>query len=298
MPRGGHHGLWKPTPADIYRSRWKRFYKRSHRFRTPGNNPDRAGPHEQPRWHPDVVPSPWRIQYSLRGFEPSMPPDARPYFDRAYTDNLKRFLRPATSCNFDNRSGRDLILRCLDPGRRGGAHSGYGRPEVGNATMVPDYLENLIKDEAEKTKSEHFLEKLLMTPEKQSEVQQPQVFYVRRLAELLEEKEIVWAKGQTDPKANLGRSKIRQDLIGGTPGEEVNRGQFPYVDEQASLIDSLELREILRLRHRTNKRRHPKWLEITYQYKKWHKQYLRRRAMLQDEVKARMGVLRQAVAQS
>lgn len=207
-------------------------------------------------------------------------------------------MAPATFCNPDNRSGRDLILRCLDPGRRGGAHSGYGRPEVGTTTASPKYLENLIEEVAEENQSQKFLEKILRTPETQSEEQFPQVFYVRRLAELLEEKEIVWADGQTDPKALAGKSR-GGNLIGGTPGQEArDRGQFPYVDEQASLIDNLDLAEILRLKHRINKRRHPKWQEVQYQYKKWHKQYLRRRAVLQDEVKARMGILRQAVGQS
>merc|ERR1711953_612786 len=100
----------------------------------------------------------------------------------------------------------------------------------------------------------------------------------RRLYELCEEKELVWAGGQIDP------NRERQD-------ELHSRGHFPRVDEAASPMDDLMLKDILLLRHKTNRRRHPKWIEISYTYKKWHQQYLRRGHMLQDEVKARLSIM-------
>ncbi|CAE7436053.1 unnamed protein product, partial [Symbiodinium necroappetens] len=66
--------------------------------------------------------------------------------------------------------------------------------------------------------------------------------------------------------------------------------------EKAGLLDELELAEILRLRHKTNSRRLPKWKEIQFWFKKWHRVYLRRRAVKIAEAKARMGVLKQASA--
>jgi len=113
----------------------------------------------------------------------------------------------------------------------------------------------------------------------------PETFAVRRLYELCEEKELVWDRGQQDPHKDRRAE------------EEQAHGRFPRVDEQASLVDDLQLKDILKLRHKTNRRRHPKWIEITYQYKKWHQQYLRRKAMLEDEVKARMGVIKQGTSE-
>ncbi|OLP83337.1 hypothetical protein AK812_SmicGene35908 [Symbiodinium microadriaticum] len=65
--------------------------------------------------------------------------------------------------------------------------------------------------------------------------------------------------------------------------------------EKAGLLDELELAEILRLRHKTNSRRLPKWKEIQFWFKKWHRVYLRRRAVKIAEAKARMGVLKQVI---
>lgn len=112
----------------------------------------------------------------------------------------------------------------------------------------------------------------------------PDTYLVRRLYELCEEREIVWEGGQHNPNADDG-------------AQEGPTGRFPHVDEQASLVDELTLKEILRLRHKTNSRRHPIWTEKTYQCRVWHKQYLRRRHMLKDEVKARVGILKQGLSE-
>lgn len=53
--------------------------------------------------------------------------------------------------------------------------------------------------------------------------------------------------------------------------------RFPFIDESASLVDDLHLRDILKLGHRTNSRRLPRWKEIQYEHKKGHRSFLRRR---------------------
>merc|ERR1712050_122876 len=89
------------------------------------------------------------------------------YAQNAYRDNVKRFLNPAMVCV--NSDGRDVILRCLDPGSHGGADSGYGRACVGTGEIfrrgnkhnpdtqqtrspdiVPTHIFNKIKEEADK----------------------------------------------------------------------------------------------------------------------------------------------------
>lgn len=290
MPRGGYFGLFRQNPqADIYRSRWKRFYKRSYRPRTPFNLPEAPPPHPQPTWgrgdnedqvHPDGVPSPWVLQYSLSNFE-KLPTDARRTAQRHYDFNFRSFMNGAMKCS-PNPVAQDVILRCLDRGRKGGADTGLGRPEAGLSwdDRAPIHLRNIFDTEAEKSDDGvQFLSIL------QNEGSNTDQFHNRRLYKLLEEKEIVWERGQLD---------VRKLSKRGAEGEsDGSRGNFPFVDEQASLIDDLQLREILRLRHRINRRRHFKWIAIRYQYKKWHAQYLRRRDMVLDEAKARMGVLRQ-----
>lgn len=115
-------------------------------------------------------------------------------------------------------------------------------------------------------------------------------FPIVRLSELLEEKEIVWTFGQNKPRSRASRPAQ------GLDGQVVrDRGRFPTIDEQASLIDELTQKEILKLAYKRRSRRHPKWQEIAYEAKKGHKSFLRRRQVLLDEVKARMGVLRQAL---
>merc|ERR1712129_206794 len=82
----------------------------------------------------------------------------------------------------------------------------------------------------------------------------------------------------------------------GLSEQSADRGRFPYVDEKASLIDELNLREILKLRHRTKSRHHPKRKEVRYCFKKWQQQYLRRRHMRKEELKERMGVLKTSLS--
>lgn len=270
--------------------------------------PDNSPPHPQPKWgfdqsaeqvFPDGVPSPWVLQYSLANFGGELPPDARKFSQKAYIWNVKKYMQPAFIAT-RNPIGQDLILRCLDAGRKGGADTGYGRAEVG-ATFdetAPTYLRDIFEDEAKGDEAIDFLANLKATQAVGSGMKatnydtsgsSTDLFHNRKLFHLLEEKELVWNGGQQDV-----RKMARRGLDGGENSKE--RGHFPYVDEQASLIDDLQLREILRLRHRMNRRRHFKWIEISFQYKKWHRQYLRRRAMMLDEVKARMGVLRQTLS--
>lgn len=299
-------GLWKPTPKDIFKSRWKRFYKRTYRPRSGFNAVDRPTPHEQGKYHTDGVPSPWKLNFALKNFGQGFPPDAMRYSQKAYEFNLRRLLRPATFCN--NPVGQDVVLRCLDPGRRQtGADSGYGRACVGNgerynrakardqegdskqvrtSEVLPMHIYNLINGEAERDdRGQDFASAL------KASFQEAEVFPVRRLYELCEEKEIVWLDGQTDPRAMAARTRSI------TGEETADRGRFPYVDESASLIDELTLKDVLRLAHRTKSRRHPKWREIQYQYKRNHQAFLRRRHVEKDETQARMGVLRQALTQ-
>lgn len=54
-------------------------------------------------------------------------------------------------------------------------------------------------------------------------------------------------------------------------------GQFPYVEEDASMMADLGQKHILHSRHKTRRRRHPKWLEICYFKRRWHNLYLMRR---------------------
>lgn len=279
MPRGGHMGLWKPTPKDIYKSRWKRFYKRCYRLRTPGNNVDRPGPHDQSNFVPDGVPSAWKLNYSLQNFTGKKPPDSRRAGFATYRFNIDKYLLPAKLCR--EGSVADIVHRCLDGGRHGSWHTGLGRLEatwgrgefadkrLDEELQIPMHIYNQVK----KQESDD-------TSQKDSDVLD--MFPVRRLYQLCDEKEIIWDGGLNDPR--------KYDTAEGGP-----RGRFPYVDDHAGLLDELSLSEILRVSHRTNSRRHPKWKEIQYWFKRWHRMYLRRRHMLKDEVKARMGIMKQAV---
>lgn len=319
MPRGGHFGLWKPVAKDIFRSRWKRFYKRCYRDRaTKGNTPDRPGPHLQPNQTPDGVPEPWRLLYSLNNFEAQRPPpDARGITLVRETQRI--FMQPAMRCVLS--SERHAILRALDGGRNGGPESGFGRMETSpwpqNPDHVPQHILNVLKanavgkqqsrakdgssrdedDDDDQTEAEQ-----VNQVEEQDQVDDPPDFYaylvgkqdpaalkrahgtfpVRRVQELMEEYTLVWDGGLKKPR----------DLA----LDDGERGHFPFVDEQASLISEMALRDILKVSHRTKSRRHPKWQEIQYEFKRGHQTYLRRRQMLLDEAKSRMGVVRQALA--
>lgn len=316
MPRGGHMGLLKPTPKDIFRSRWKRFYKRCYRKRSQTNAPERPGPHFQPMTTPDGVPSPWRLLYASDNFEfKKLPPDIRPHRMKHYSMNERAFLKPMEEC----RDGivRDCILRSLDPGRRGVAgDTGYGRAELTPWAAeamkfgrrgaqekgrelpehLPEHIYNLIRSrsvEGEDKRDEDagldFLDRVLG----KDCVNPPQMqrFPVRRLQQLLEEWELIWENGQNNPRAGNDRNKPQDE-------QGIDRGRFPFIDEQAGLLDELNLKEILRLNYKTKSRHHPKWREIRYEFKKGHRQYLRKKDMNDTEKKARMGIIRKALQDS
>mmetsp|Transcript_43112 Transcript_43112/g.100475 ORF Transcript_43112/g.100475 Transcript_43112/m.100475 type:complete len:291 (-) Transcript_43112:33-905(-) len=288
MPRGGHLGLWKPLPKDIFRSRWKRFYKRSFRGRTGWNLMDRKPPHIQANMLEDV-PSPWKFHIYQKeaiqeGSEKGGSRNAE-MSSQHYGKNVLRYLMPAMRCKEGTAS--DVILRCLDSGRRGTASlSGFGRME---AAWGHNHQTEGRKDEQHPPATfivpQHILEEMRpcfgnQTAAHMVLANRTSFFKVRRLMELLEEEEIVWKDGQSGQRRG---AKTTQD----------NRGNFPYIDERAGLLDELNLADILRLRHKTNSRRHPKWKEIQFWFKKWHRSYLRRRAINIAEAKARMGVLKQ-----
>lgn len=296
-------GLWKPTPKDIFKSRWKRFYKRLYRGRTSGNTVDRPTPHEQPTHVNDGVPSPWKLHYSMRNFGAGKPQDGRRASQSAYGLNVERYMRASSLCN--NNAARDFVLRCLDRGQRGVSDSGLGRAETATWKFaadadaqniekaleppghVPAHVYRIIEGEAERSgESRRFLE-LLQGPESRSDT-----FAVKRLYQLCEEWELVWEGGRNDPR----RPPPRRQLPDGS-AEAKDRGRFPYVDEQASLMDELGLKEILRLAHKTSSRRHPKWREREYWFRKCHASYLRRRAMNEEEVKQRVGVLKASLTE-
>lgn len=283
MPRGGHKGLWKPTPLDFFRSRWKRFYKRSYRPRSGGaNNPDWLPPHPQATYNNDGVPSPWKLQYSLRNFPPgSFPPDARGFAQQAYEQNFFKLMQPYRRCT--DPVAMDIVMRCLDPGRHGGGDTGYGRTEVEptlaqsadvdqSSKGVPQHLYNMLGASGDES-DQQFYNTLKTTSS------DPDTFHIHRLRELCEEKQIVYLAGK---KPDFNRNQ----------GNESDH-RFPFVDEQAGLLDELNLKDILRLRYKTNSRRHPKWTAIKETYKRWHRLYLRNKAVLEDEAKARLGVKKQ-----
>lgn len=296
MPRGGHFGCWKPLPKDFFRSRWKQFYKRSYRKRSAYNEPDYPKIHDPPMFNPDSVPSPWKLHYSNANFKhEELPADQRYTARRMYRYSLPMFLEPYRSSTTPNPAVREALARSLDPGRRWRSDSGLGRPETGSTVVsegqrqleaLPVHLHNIFKDRASRgEESMKFLQTISGTV--------PETFAIRRLYQLCEEKEIVWDKGQR-PVSSGGRARSPTSA---SAEDDVDRGRFPFVQEEASLVDELGLETILKLRHKTNRRRSPRYIEVVYQMKKGHKQYLRRRHMVMDEVKARMGVLKQSMQQ-
>jgi len=185
-------------------------------------------------------------------------------------------------------AARDTILRALDPGvRMRGSDSGLGRSafikRIGQETKVadhvPSHIYNLMQTHSRGSENGQLCFGALAD----DEGTQPEQFLVRRLYELCEESELVWQGTQEEPRDE--------------EEEEGDRGRFPKVDEQAGLVDDLQLQNILKLRHKTARRRHPKWIEIQGQYKRWKGQYERRRVMLKDEVKARMHLMATAASE-
>jgi len=207
-------------------------------------------------------------------------------------------------------SAVNLVLRCIDPGVRRQCDSGLGRPEVTQQwpdqgqdkekkgvqhwpNDIPKHVYNLFAAEAKGDAAE-FLRAL---ENKKGEREGVEAFPVGRLYELCEEKEIMWHDVMVDPRGKplSPRPPRGADGSQGATGGGTDRGRFPYIDEQASLVDELRLEEVLRLRHRRSERRHPKWIEKAYQCRQRHKKYLHRRAINNDEVKERMGVLKQGL---
>ncbi|CAE7508543.1 unnamed protein product [Symbiodinium natans] len=271
-------GIWKPLPKDIFKSRWKRFYKRSWRTRTGGNSIDRRPPHIQAHYVEDV-PSPWKFHVYPKETGETQTPIHNAAFTK-YRLAIQRYLAPARDCAEGTAS--DVILRCLDAGRRGSASlSGLGKLE---AAWGPEFTETSV------AAPPHIYAEVLKhcVPQRPEQVlaRQTQFFKVRRLMHLVEEQDIVWDKGQRVATRVATRSGMTK---------EDKRGNFPYIDEKAGLLDELELASILRVNHKTNSRRHPKWKEIQFWFKKWHRVYLRKRAVKIAEAKARMGVLKQVI---
>lgn len=279
-------GIWRPLPKDIFKSRWKRFFKRCYRPRTGGNALDRAPPHIQAD-HMDGVPSPWKLH--MREAEKGTYFRDERIAGIHYRNNQERYLRPAIHCTEGIAS--DVILRSLDPGRHNYMSlTGFGKLEA--AWMHIDGTKEDGTQPAtpwEDSVPEHILNEMkpLMGRKETWEVikTRPNFFVVRKLRQLCEEQEIVFKNGIAglrDPRQRAG-------------AEGPDRGNFPYVDEQASLLDELTLDEILRIRHKTNSRRHPKWKEVQYWFKRWHGIYLRKRAIKRAELKEAQGIAKKAL---
>lgn len=329
MPRGGHFGKWVPLPKDHFKSRWKHFYKRCYREKARGvspfapNRPDNLPPYaaaskvsktfnksedgtrtdeiSTTRFvHHDIMPSPWRLQYSALNFpDGGMPNDLLPPHNGAFKDyreNVQVYMKPYRHASASS-SAQDAILRCLDSGRRGRNDSGLGRVELetklpqdgaDEVHHVPSHIANLLKAHSSEGSGAETLAQLMGPQPTNQKDDQPQSFVVRQLYALCEEKQIVWDGKQM--QSTRGRPQKQGEEQTGP-----DRGRFPRVDEQASMVDDFHLMDILKLRHKTNRRCHPKWVAIEYQFKKWRQQYLRRRHMNLDEAKARMGIISQAV---
>eukprot|EP00439_Symbiodinium_sp_Y106_P077172 s2313_g16.t1 len=239
MPRGTHRGLWKPLPKDIFKPR------------SGGNTVDRRPPHIQATFTEDV-PSPWKFHLypDQAGNDLIAPIDSR--------NVVGTYLGPAYEASEGTAS--DVVLRCLDAGRRGsGSLSGLGRPEAVSETQQRD------KDLAPQHIRAQLMELCGGKPPEEVIAKQTRFFKVRRLMNLLEEQddardaEIVWSSGRRLQTRRAARSRSADDP----------RGNFPYIDEKAGLLDELDLAEILRVNYKTNSRRLPKWKEIQFWFKKW-----------------------------
>lgn len=291
-------GGWWPTPKDIFKSRWKRFYKRGNRQRSMKiNAADWEKPHMQGFRAKNFLAAPWKWNYSTENFprDGGKPPDLTGTADVMYRNQVKRFMLPLQHLtvmsketgarNTKEPDVQDFILRCLDAGRRGRCDSGHGRAEVAldKKAVAPSHLLQAMEaasDEDARGETEASSAEFLSAIS--TFETSPTHFHVRRLMQLCEEWEITWEGGQAEDEDEEN---------------EPARGRFPYIDEQASLVDELTLKSILRLRHKTKCRRSPRWLEAVYHMKKGRSSYLRRRAVCTEEANAQMGVLKQAMGQ-
>ncbi|CAK0790416.1 unnamed protein product, partial [Prorocentrum cordatum] len=302
--------FWSMTVLrkDIFRSRWKRFYKRCYRPRTRGKTVDLPPPHEQGKLNTDGVPAPWKLRVSVQDAE--MPPESRRLAWQLYRSNFYDYTRGEQWSKSNqlqqmqalgDAHALNHVLRCLDPGIRRRCDSGYGRPETMaefSPDSVPEHVYNEIAERAKQEggKAQEFLDNLQgMAGMKEGGFE---TFPEARFYELCEENETLWHEVAVNARGRpLGdwqgpRGAEQQ----GDAARGPDRGHFPYIDEQAALVDELRLDEVLRLRHRRSERRHPKWIEKAYQAKPRHEKYLHQRAISLDEIKERMGVLKQGIA--
>lgn len=318
MPRGGHNGIWRPTPKDIFKSRWKRWYKRSYLSRSGDNDYANNAVDRRPtpqdaskKLHlPDGTGSLWRLNTHSFGekdpqdMERGGPGRSRFAAYQMYKDNRDTYLKPFS--NAQSPMWAETVIRCLDRERHG-SHSGESFGQS-SASWEPDsdsvsYLTAAIRSAKEEAAS-RFLsapnshnvdsdyevqsyEVQTATPRSPPEKKEvvrplPGPYLVRRLYGLCDEYELVWRKGQRPLEP-------REDENEGT------RGRFPYVDEQHSALGDLNLSDILRVNHRIKSRRHPRWKEAVYLFKKARAQYLIRRQVCKDEAKARQGVMKQVL---
>ncbi|CAK9045781.1 Hypothetical protein SCF082_LOCUS25855, partial [Durusdinium trenchii] len=230
----------------------------------------------------DGVPSAWKLHIEVpdEGFA-----DLKTPSERWRGSNHKRYLRPVKECSEGTPS--DVILRCLDAGRHGSMSlTGFGKLEA----AWPWDTDQQPCTEHDLSAPKHIYRELqALIGSKQvlrAVFQSPSnTFGVRRIMQLCAEKEMVY-----DPSLPR-RSSSREE------GNET-RGHFPYIDERVSMLDEVTLDKILRIRHKTNSRRHPKWQEIQYWIKRWHRFYLRRRAVKRAEERGTEAQLKKALASS
>mmetsp|Transcript_74653 Transcript_74653/g.155661 ORF Transcript_74653/g.155661 Transcript_74653/m.155661 type:complete len:310 (+) Transcript_74653:114-1043(+) len=304
MPRGGHFGLWKPTPQDIYKSRWKRFYKYAGRTGRNQYNNYPIPPGYKGRGVAQDVQDFYKLNIGGR-FDLKV--------DLPLKEAERQFMRPALECK--NPCALPAILRSLEGRVHGGAETGIGRanlawfkPAAASSsssssspssskqaddnnigelkTFLPFHMQNRLRTllGSSATQESEFYKKVLEG--------QPEHFHNRKIQALVHEHSVVWHSGGSGKapgnQATTSRAKAG---AGGAQAGEKNRGNFPYIEEQASLLTELNLRAMLRVAHRTNLRRHPKWREIEYEFKKGHRNYLRRRDVMLKEQKASMGII-------
>jgi len=94
----------------------------------------------------------------------------------------------------------------------------------------------------------------------------------RRIYRLCHQYETIW-------KPHFRAEDVGQGG-GGKDDLDGSADSFPYVEETASLVPDLSLKNILHSRHKTRSRRHPKWLEVKWFQRKWHNMYLHRRRVV------------------
>mmetsp|Transcript_7836 Transcript_7836/g.17209 ORF Transcript_7836/g.17209 Transcript_7836/m.17209 type:complete len:331 (-) Transcript_7836:12-1004(-) len=318
MPRGGHTcGYWPQgigSPKDIFRSRWKQFYKRTYRERNGiFNSIDFVPPHPQLSYKvikgegegedskkkverfsiiKDFVSQPWRFQVHTKDLDDGFMRYKEHRGASAYHQYIAAagdLLSPWYECHDEKHC--DAILRCLDPGRKGG-HSGLGLSETlemedsrGQEHFQPSYIRKIFNnvvvkgsDGADGTSKDD------PQDNKVRKAFELEIFRLRHLYALLERREFLSPGIPRKPREDAGpRSGTNDSKL----SKVADRGRFPFVDENASLVEDLTLKTIMRIRHRINSRRNPLRKEVAYQRKKWKAKYLRLKAILDEEAKVK-----------